>query len=206
LVVVVDCIPGISNKARAARSFSVLVEQSLPTEAILIADQAENASSVLSTLSAKVAQTLGVDAEHIERAVVERERARTTAFPNGSAVPHCRLAGLKRFCIGMMILRQPVRWDNEGHAVDTVILIVGPSENVSDHLRILANCSRLLDSSAVRAKLKRAPDAESVHALMAAAEGAIEHRRSREGVLRELRPDADQSKDELSEVANRFEW
>lgn len=184
----------------------MLVEQSLSTEAILIMDQAENSSSVLSALSAKVAQALDVDAERIEHAVSDRERARTTAFPNGSAVPHCRLPGLKQFGMGMMILRQPVRWDNEGHAVDTVILIVGPSENVSDHLRILANCSRLLDSPAVRGKLKRAPNPEAVYALMTAAEAAIEQRRSREGVLRELRPEAGQSHDELGEVAARFEW
>jgi len=184
----------------------VLVQESLPTDAILIMDHAENAAQILSTLSRKVADALGMEAEKIERAVVDRERARTTAFPNGYAVPHCRLPGLKQFCIAMMILRQPVRWDNEGHAVDTIILIVGPSENVSDHLRILANCSRLLDSAALRNKLKEAPDAEAVHSLMSAAEEAVEHQRSREGVLRELRPDADRASDDLSDVVNRFEW
>lgn len=184
----------------------MLVEQSLSTEAILIVDQVENSSSVLSALSEKVAHVLSVDSDHIERAVSDRERARTTAFPNGSAVPHCRLPGLKRFGMGMMILGQPVRWDNEGHAVDTVILIVGPSENVSDHLRILANCSRLLDSPAVRGKLKQAPNPEAVYALMTAAEAAIEQRRSREGVLRELRPEAGQAQDELRDVAERLEW
>ncbi len=184
----------------------MLVQECLPPEAIFIVDQAENPHEVISTLSAEVAKALGEDADKVERVVLERERARTTAFSNGSAVPHGRLPGLKRFCIGVMILGQPLRWDNEGHAVDTVILIVGPSENVSDHLRILANCSRLLDSAAVRSKLKRAPDAESIHKLMSAAEEAVEHRRSHEGALRELRQDQDRDEDDLGEVAARFEW
>jgi N-acetylmuramoyl-L-alanine amidase len=88
-----------------------------------------------------------------------------------------------------MILRRPVRWDNDGHTVDTVLMLAGPSGEVGSHLRILANGSQLLDSRGLRAVLKRSPDAESAWRLIEAAEQAIEERRSREGVLRELHRD-----------------
>ena len=184
----------------------MLVEESLSGETIEISDTANNATDVISRLSDKLAGILEVDREVIERAVLTREQARTTAFTNGAAIPHCRLPDLKRFGIAMMILRQPIRWDNEGHAVDTVMLIAGPSKNVPDHLRILANSSQLLDSPALRAKLKQAPDNGSAYKLMVAAEQAVERRRSEEGMLRELRKDQANGTDHLSGVVRDFDW
>ena len=186
----------------------MLVQHNLSPNAIEIADHVENAAEVISRLSENVAAELGIERDVVERAVLDRERARTTAFANGAAIPHCRLSHLKQFAIGLMILQQPVRWDNEGHAVDTVMLIAGPTENVSDHLRILANSSQLLDSAALRAKLKQAPNPAAALELMAAAEEAVEARRSRDGMLRELRRDQENGteRDPLAEVAARFDW
>ena len=186
----------------------MLVQESLSPETIEIIDRSDNAADVIARLSAKVSSVLGIEPDVVERATLDRERSRTTAFTNGAAIPHCRLPGLERFAVGLMILRQSVRWDNEGHAVDTVMLIAGPSDNVSDHLRILANSSQLLDSSALRAKLKSAPDAEAAYRLMEKAEEVVEQRRSREGMLRELRRDEHNGAagDILAEVVAKFEW
>jgi len=184
----------------------VLVKESLSPKTIEIADSAENAGQVISLLAKRLADLLGADQEPIERAVLAREQARTTAFTNGAAIPHCRLDELPRFGIALMILRQPIRWDNEGHAVDTVVMIAGPSNQIPDQLRILANSSQLLDSSALRAKLKQAPDAESAYQLMVASERAVEEHRSREGMLRELHKEKDDSSDYLSTVTEQFDW
>jgi len=186
----------------------VLVQESLSPKTIEIADKAEDSAGVISLLSAGLAQFLEVEHSTIERAVLARERARTTAFANGASIPHCRLPGLKRFGIAVMILHQPIRWDNEGHAVDTVVMIAGPTENVSDHLRILANCSQLLESRALRAKLKLSPDSQSAYELISAAEAAVEERRSQDGMLRELRREqvGSSESDHLAEVAARFDW
>ena len=184
----------------------MLVHESLSPENIVIADNAENAGGIIAQLSEKIAAALGIERETIENAIHAREQSRTTAFANGAAIPHCRLDGLEQFGIAMMILRQSIRWDNEGHAVDTVLMISGPVNNVSDHLRILANSSQLLDSRALRAKLKSAPNAESAYKLMQAAEQVVEQRRSKEGMLRELRSEQANGGDYLSEVAEDFEW
>lgn len=184
----------------------MLVKESLSPETIEIVDAADNAEAIIRTMSGKVATLLDIERTVVEKAVLDRERARTTAFHNGAAIPHCRLPRLKRFGIGLMVLRKPVRWDNEGHAVDTVMMIVGPSENVSDHLRVLANGSQLLDSPSIRGKIKTAPDAGSVYRVMAAAEEFLEQRRSQLGMLRELRRDDDNGGDYLSEVAQQFTW
>lgn len=184
----------------------MLVHECLSPETIEIAEHAENASAVITCLSEKLAACLGAEHETIARAILAREQTRTTAFANGAAVPHCRLNDLSRFGVAVMILRKPIRWDNEGHAVDTVMMIAGPSKDVSEHLRILANASQMLDSPALRAKLKQAPDAGSAHELLTAAEQAIEQRRSVEGMLRELRKEQANGIDHLAEVADRFNW
>jgi len=182
------------------------MEESLSQETIEISETAENAADVIGRLSDKLAGLLGMERDPIERAVLAREQARTTAFTNGAAIPHCRLPELARFGIAVMILRRPIRWDNEGHAVDTVMMIAGPSKSIPEHLRILANSSQLLDSPALRAKLKQAPDTRSAYALIVAAEQAVERRRSQEGMLREFRRDQANGVDHLSEVADTFAW
>lgn len=184
----------------------MLIEESLSPDMIEFRESVEGVNEVIDRMSEKLANRLDVEVETIRSSMFARERARTTAFTNGAAVPHCRLAELDRFGIAFMILRKPIRWDNEGHAVDTILMIAGPARNVSEHLRLLANSSQLLDSSAVRSKLKQAPDAQAAYDLMVAAEQAIEQRRTEEGMLRELRKDPSNGLDHLSEVVDRFNW
>lgn len=185
----------------------VLLQESLSAETIEILPAAENVSDVVRRLSQRVAGLTGLNADRIEQAVLDRERTRSTAFSNGAALPHCRLPELSRFVTGLAVLRKALRWDAEGHAVDTVLLIAGPVAAVSDHLRILANGSQVLDSPSVHSKLRTAPDAASACELVVAAEEAIEHRRSNMGVLPEVRRDAkDEDRDYLRAVAEKFSW
>ncbi len=183
----------------------MLVKRSLSPSTIELTDSVDSAEAVIRLLSAKVAGELGIQPAIVELAVLDRERTRSTAFSNGGAMPHCRLPQLKRFAIGLAVLRKPVRWDNDGHAVDTVMLIAGPSENVSDHLRILTNGSQLLDSLALRSKLRQAPSPAAVCELLGAAEEALEQRRSQVGILREVRREPN-GHDYLAEVAAGFNW
>lgn len=185
-----------------------LINNSLSTETILLLDHIKSAADAITQLSADLAAYLDMDPMTIEKAILERESTRTTAIANGAAIPHCRLPGLRTFGIAIMVLTQPLRWDNEGHDVDIIMMIAGPTSNVGEHLRILANGSQLLDSPSLRAKLKRAPDTKSARKLLAVAEEAIEQRRNQEGMLRELRKDQANGGqiDYLAAVADRFIW
>jgi PTS system nitrogen regulatory IIA component len=185
---------------------TVLVHQCLSPETIVINDKAENTAEVIKGLSGKLSGRLGVEQQEIENAVWGREKARSTAFANGAAIPHCRLSGLKEFGIALLILHQPIRWDNEGHAVDTILMISGPSDAVSEHLRVLANASQLLDSHTLRNKLKQAPSPEAAYELICAAEEMVEKRRSEHGIMRELHRDHHHNGDYLEEVVKKFDW
>lgn len=181
----------------------MLISQNLSPETIELGRRVDTAEDAIRLLSARLAPFLELDPAAIERAVFNRERARTTALPNGAAIPHCRLPGLRRFGCALLVLQTPVHWDPEGRPVDTVLMIAGPAENVADHLRILANSSQILDSPTLRARLKAAPGPAQARELIAAAEKAIEQRRQAAGAQREIRG---RPTDYLAEVANRFEW
>jgi nitrogen PTS system EIIA component len=185
----------------------LLVRDQLTEDSIFIVPQSSGATDVIARLCTALAKRMAIDAGVLQRAVAERERARTTAFTNGAAIPHCRLPGLRRFGAAMMILKSPVQWDASGRSVDTVLLIVGPADHVSDHLRILANASQLLDSAAVRAKLAGAPDPASAYAVISAAEQALEQRRSEQGLLQEVRKEPrTPGQDQLGESVKGFNW
>lgn len=185
-----------------------MLQELLSEECVVRLEQVGSAREAISILSTRLVRLVGIDAGVIERAVMDRERARTTAFSNGAAIPHCRLTGLRRFAAAMMILQCPVRWDEYGQTVDTVMLILGPTDHVPDHLRVLANSSHLLDSRAVRAKLRSAPDAAAIRAVITSAENAIERRRSELGILQEVHKDPGQSaaRDDLAEAMTQFPW
>lgn len=184
----------------------MLIRNSLSPATIEILESARDAGEVIEKLCRRIGVSAGLDATRIEHAVLDRERTRTTAFPNGAALPHCRLPDLSKFVTGLAVLRKPVRWDSERHAVDRVMLITGPLSAVSDHLRILANGSQILDSAAIQTKLQRASEAHSAYELVAAAEQAIEARRTQVGVLTEVRREANGKQDYLLEVADQFAW
>lgn len=184
----------------------MLIKNSLSPDTVEILETVENPAEIIHRLSQRIAWASGADSRTIIQAVLDREHTRTTAFANGAALPHCRLVELTRFFTALALLRKPVRWDVEGHAVDRVMLIAGPVAAVSDHLRILANGSQILDSAAIHAKLRTAPEAHSACELVAAAEEAIELRRSRVGALPEVRRETGQSNDYLHEVAEKFQW
>lgn len=184
----------------------MLIRNSLSPDTVEIIASAENAADVIRRLCGRIARAGTIDAAQVEKAVLDREHTRTTAFANGAALPHCRLPELSRFITGLAILHKPVRWDAEGHAVDRVMLIAGPLAAVSDHLRILANGSQILDSPTIQAKARSAPDPHSAYELIAAAEEAIELRRAQMGVLTEVRRDAGEEKDYLRSVAEQFRW
>jgi nitrogen PTS system EIIA component len=188
------------------QSIGVLIRNSLSPDTVEILETAEDAADVIRLLSSRIARVSRVDAGLLVRAVLDREHTRTTGFDNGAALPHCRLAELSRFFTALAILHKPLRWDAEGHSVDRIMLIAGPLAAVSDHLRILANGSQILDSPAVHAKLSAAPEAHSAYELIAATEEAIELRRSRMGVLTEVRRDAGETEDYLQSVADQFRW
>lgn len=103
----------------------------------------------------------------IVSAVMERERLGSTGVGYGVAIPHARLEGLDRVRAIFAKLDTPLEYDAiDDRPVDLVVLLLAPIGAGGDHLKALAQVSRLLRREDMRARLRSAPSAESIHLLL----------------------------------------
>ena len=113
------------------------------------------------------ANGLDIEARDVVAAAVERERLGSTGVGNGVALPHARIEGIDRVMAGFARLAEPLDFDSvDGRPVDLVTFLLAPADAASAHLRALARVSRLLRREEQRAKLRAAPDAQSVFTLL----------------------------------------
>lgn len=100
-------------------------------------------------------------------AVMERERLGSTGFGSGVAVPHARLEGLDCVRAVFARLETPIEYEAiDERPVDLVVMLLAPIDAGGAHLKALAQVSRLLRREDMRARLRAAPDVDSLHLLL----------------------------------------
>ena len=99
--------------------------------------------------------------------LLERERLGSTGVGNGIAIPHGKLAGLKRLQGLFLRLEPAVDFDSvDEQPVDLVFLLLAPESAGADHLKALARVSRLLRDRQVCEKLRGAEHPDALYALL----------------------------------------
>ncbi|GAB5470664.1 MAG: PTS IIA-like nitrogen regulatory protein PtsN [Rhodospirillales bacterium] len=106
-----------------------------------------------------------------ERAIFEvllvRERLGTTGVGHGVAIPHGKLESLTRLHIFFARLAEPIDFDAiDDQPVDLLCLLLAPQSAGADHLKALAQVSRLLRDRKVCEKLRGAANADALYALL----------------------------------------
>jgi PTS system nitrogen regulatory IIA component len=128
------------------------------------------ASSKKQALQA-LAQRASEIIEQHERAIfdvlLERERLGTTGVGNGIAIPHGKLPDLDRLHGLFARLERPVEFDSiDEQPVDLIFLLLAPESAGADHLKALAQVSRLLRDKGICEKLRGTDSAEALYALL----------------------------------------
>jgi PTS system nitrogen regulatory IIA component len=98
-----------------------------------------------------------------------RERLGSTGLGHGVAVPHGRVKGLKNPLAAVLRVQDPIPFDapdDEAVSLKLIFLLV-PEAATQRHLEILSEIAELLSDRELREKLKAAPDAATVHRLIA---------------------------------------
>ncbi|MEX2444426.1 MAG: PTS sugar transporter subunit IIA [Alkalispirochaeta sp.] len=119
--------------------------------------RAKNKEDVIAQLAELAVQgeaAAGIPAETIRTAITERESQGSTAFGNEIAIPHARIPGMERFLL--FIMSAPRGADFEAldkKKVKLFFVILGPPEDVTDHLKILAFVSRALSHTDLKREL-----------------------------------------------------
>jgi nitrogen PTS system EIIA component len=101
----------------------------------------------------------------IER-LTERERLGSTGFGGGIAIPHGKIDGLERVVGVFARLTQPVDFASiDDEPVDLVFMLLSPTDAGADHLKALAQVSRVLRDKGFVAKLRGAANDDALLAL-----------------------------------------
>ncbi|MDP7426103.1 MAG: PTS IIA-like nitrogen regulatory protein PtsN [Rhodospirillales bacterium] len=121
----------------------------------------------LQELSKRIADVIEHNERDIFDILLEREKLGTTGVGDGIAIPHGKLESLDKLHGFFARLERPVDFDSiDERPVDLIFLLLAPESAGADHLKALAQVSRLLRDKANCDKLRGSDSPEALYALI----------------------------------------
>ena len=138
------------------------------TQQAVVADlRVTSKKQALQELAERAAKLSGLHERQIFDVLLERERLGTTGVGSGIAIPHGKLAGLKKLHGVFARLSTPIDFEAiDDRPVDLIFLLLAPETAGADHLKALARVSRLLRDQAMCEKLRRTDNADALYLLL----------------------------------------
>lgn len=103
--------------------------------------------------------------------VLKRESMMSTGLFPGAAIPHGKARALDRMVAACGVAHEGVDFESDDRQPTYLfVLLVSPENATTQHVRLLANISRLLKEEHVRKELVDAPNPEAFLAAVRAAE------------------------------------
>ena len=138
----------------------------LSRETIVTRAGASSKRQALQAAADTAAAALGLPAQRLMDALLEREALGSTGLGGGVAAPHARLEGIERMTGVFIRLDTPVAFDAmDDRPVDLIFALFAPPTDGAEHLRALAAVSRRLRSPEMREQLRQARTADALYAL-----------------------------------------
>ena len=104
--------------------------------------------------------------------VLRREAMMSTGIGYGVAIPHGKARAADRMVAACAVSPEGVDFaSDDGQPVYLMVLFVSPESATTQHVRALANLSRLMKEESVRRSLREAPNVEAFLATLQSAEG-----------------------------------
>lgn len=103
------------------------------------------------------------DLEAVRSAIFEREEMMSTGVGKGLGLPHAKTSAARQTVAAFATTAHPVDFgaiDNE--PIELLLLLVGPEEHKSQHVKILGRISRLVSRDAFRERLLQAEAPDTV--------------------------------------------
>jgi PTS system nitrogen regulatory IIA component len=122
---------------------------------------------VLKELAERAAAAVHLDPQRLLEALMERERLGTTGIGHGIAIPHARLAELRRLVGLFARLDEPVDFEAlDDQPSDLIFLLLAPDSADAESLKALARISRLLRDPNVQRRLRQEKDRDAVYRML----------------------------------------
>lgn len=139
----------------------------LPPGGVVADLNASSRKQALHALCELAQRTLHIPARPLLDAVTERERLGPTGVGEGVAIPHARTDLVDRVCGVFARLKHAVDFDApDGRPADLVFLLIAPEDAGAEHLKALAQVSRLFRRQDIRQALRAAPDTDAAAAIL----------------------------------------
>jgi len=139
----------------------------LSPDAVVAHLKAANKKQVLQEMAHRAAQLTRLPERRIFDTLLEREKLGSTGMGQVIAIPHGRVSGIQKMTGLFAQIYHPVDFDAmDDQPVDLVFLLLAPEDAGADHLKALARVSRLLRNQGVCEKLRGAPQAATLYALL----------------------------------------
>jgi mannitol/fructose-specific phosphotransferase system IIA component (Ntr-type) len=106
----------------------------------------------------------GIDnLEAVRTAIFDREKMMSTGVGKGLGLPHAKTAAASETVAAFATTAEPVEFGAiDDEAVRVLLLLVGPEEHKSQHVKILGRISRLVSRDALRQRLIEATDPQTI--------------------------------------------
>ncbi len=142
---------------------STVLDKACCTPRLKVADK----TALLRHLATKAAESpmaAGVGEDVIYSRLAAREEQGSTGFGDEIAIPHARIPGMNGFLLFFVIVPKGVDFDAlDKKKVKLFFVILGPEEQVNEHLKILAALSRALSQTNLKKELLAAKGLEAMH-------------------------------------------
>ena len=135
---------------------------------VLVGIRTSDKTRLLEDLCRRAASILKIDADKITADILKREELGSTGMGGGVAIPHARIADVKKPFGLLARLKSAIEFDSiDRQPVDLVFLLLLPTASTGEQLNALALVARRLRDADATLNARRAADPSGLYAAMA---------------------------------------
>jgi len=140
------------------------INQLLQPEHVRIGLPERSKTDVINALIELLEGHEGIDnLDAVRQAIFEREDMMSTGVGKGLGLPHAKTPAVTETVAAFATTAEPVDFGAiDDEPIRLLLLLVGPEEHKSRHVKILGRISRLVSRDSLRERLIEAPDPETV--------------------------------------------
>ena len=142
------------------------IEEYLTLSCTVIRDDISHKKQLMTLISELACQgNKKLKPQNIFHALIERERIGNTYMGHHIAIPHARIKSLKKPLMILIKLNSSLSYGKNEEKADIIFSLLVPEEATDNHLSLLSQLAELLRSEHYRENLRKAENAEELHAI-----------------------------------------
>ena len=140
------------------------ISQFLNKESIIKNLGSRDKKNVIEELAAMISKICKIPAQKITAILMEREALGSTGIGGAIAIPHGKLDLMESIVIGFGLSKEGVEYDSlDNKPVHIFFLLLTSNNSTDEHLRVLAQISKLLKMDDFKKKLLATESVDDIH-------------------------------------------